>query len=133
MQITTLPMGSSAGGFSWNFNPETGTFSRASDSYGSAFAERGLTLGRNRVDFGMNYVHTSFNQFQGQDLGSGDVRLYLTHSPTTSYVGGDLVQASFRMDLRTDAVALFANYGVTNRLDVGVTIPIVRVAMDAWV
>src|SRR5690242_11512847 len=39
-QLASFPLGSSAGGFTWTFQPVTGTFTRASDSFGPLFSER---------------------------------------------------------------------------------------------
>src|SRR5882762_8750529 len=39
-QLATFPLGSSSGGFAYRFDPTTGTFQRATDSFGPSFAER---------------------------------------------------------------------------------------------
>ncbi len=44
---------------------------------------------------------------------------------------GDILQADLLLDATTDIVALFANYGVTNRFDVGLVIPVTRVELEA--
>jgi hypothetical protein len=49
-QLSSFPLGSSAGGFTSTFEPVTGTFSRASDSFGPIFAERALTIARKEVE-----------------------------------------------------------------------------------
>ena len=51
-QLSSFPLGSSAGGFSWTFDPALGTFNRVSDSFGPVFAERALTVGRGRINLG---------------------------------------------------------------------------------
>src|SRR5688572_4868576 len=50
VQLSTVPLGSSSGGFTYTFDPTVGTFSRASRSFGPAFAERALTAGRGRFN-----------------------------------------------------------------------------------
>ena len=40
VQLSTFPIGSSAGGFTYLFDESLGTFRRASRSFGPAFAER---------------------------------------------------------------------------------------------
>jgi hypothetical protein len=132
-QLSTVPLGSSSGGFTWTFDPALGTFNRASESFGPAFGERAQTSGRGKFDFGMNYLHTSFNSIQGKDLSNGDVRVYLQHEQTTPvlFFEGDVMQEALQLDLKTDTFAFFANYGVTNRLDVGVVVPVLRVSLQA--
>jgi hypothetical protein len=44
---------------------------------------------------------------------------------------GDLVQVSLDMRARTDTAAFFFAYGVTNRWDVGIAVPLVHVDLDA--
>ena len=41
-QLSSFPLVSSAGGFTWTFEPTSGTFTRASDSFGPIFADRAL-------------------------------------------------------------------------------------------
>jgi hypothetical protein len=133
-QLTTFPLGSSSGGFSYNYSPELGTFARATSSFGPAFAERALTVGRHRLSFGANYQHSSYDTFEGKNLQNGDIKFYLTHA----FVGGfffegDIIQTALNLQLTTNTTALFATYGVTNRLDVAVAVPIVSVDMHATI
>jgi hypothetical protein len=46
VELATLPITSSAGGFSYRLDPGLGTMMRSSDSFGPFFAERSLTIGR---------------------------------------------------------------------------------------
>jgi hypothetical protein len=46
---------------------------------------------------------------------------------------GDVIEAALSLNVSTDMVALFGNYGLTNRWDVGIAVPFVRVEMDASV
>src|SRR6266850_788251 len=65
IQLSTVPLGSSGAGFSWQFNAETGTFDRTTNSFGPSFTERALTIGRRRLGLGFNYQHSSFDKLQG--------------------------------------------------------------------
>jgi hypothetical protein len=133
-QLSTFPIGSSAGGFSYSFDPALGTFTRSTSSFGPSFAERAVTLGRRRASVGASYQHATFHSFEGKRLDTGEIRFYLTHLPETgAFFEGDIVQAALSMRLRTDTFSMFATYGVTDRLDVGVAIPIVHVSLDASV
>src|SRR4029079_5010702 len=57
-QLSSLPIGSSAGGFTHRYDAQLGTFTRPTDTFGPAFAERAQALGRHRVNFGMSYQHS---------------------------------------------------------------------------
>ena len=72
-QLSSFPLGSSAGGFTWTFEPVTGTFGRASDSFGPIFAERALTIGRNKLNVGVNYQHVTFDHLEGKELTGGEL------------------------------------------------------------
>jgi hypothetical protein len=46
---------------------------------------------------------------------------------------GDLIDAALSLDATTQTTAAFANYGVTDRWDIGLAVPFVRVNLDASV
>lgn len=153
-QLSSFPLGSSTGGLTYSFDATLGTFRRASESFGPAFAERALTIGRGRLSSGFNYQHTSYDRFEGLPLDNGSVKFYLRHEeccgvggpagpplfgtvPTpdgsheTPFFEGDLIEAALSLDASTDTMSLFANYGVTDRWDIGLAVPIVRVSLEA--
>jgi hypothetical protein len=141
-QFANFPLGSSTGGFTYSFNEQSGLYTRNTESFGPAFTERAATIGRRKFSLGVNYQHTSFDTFGGQDLQDGSISFYLPHtdcctdlapppSPQTPGFESDLMQATLTLKATTDTVGVFANYGVTDRLDVGVAIPITHVALEA--
>jgi hypothetical protein len=143
-QFANFPLGSSSGGFTFTFDEKTGTYTRGSNSFGPAFTERALTIGRGRWSAGFNYQHTSFDTFGDLDLSDGSVTFYLPHTdccnaaaPPPSVLNpgfeGDLVEAALVVKATSDTFALMANYGVTDRWDVGVALPINRVDLEATV
>jgi hypothetical protein len=135
-QLSSFPLGSSSGGFTFTLDPALGTLNRTTDSFGPLFAERALTSGRGKLTLGSSYVHSTYDRFEGKELDGGDIHTTLQHVdiPTlNSHFEGDLIDAAFRLNLKTDTFALFANYGVTDRLDVGVVVPLQRVELDAQI
>ena len=157
VQLSTFPIGSSAGGFSYAFDPTLGTLRRSSSSFGPLFAERAATIGRRRMSLGFNYQHASYDKFEGSSLDDGSIRFYLRHQDccTTGtgpvvppffgvdphpdgtllnpFFEGDVIEAALSLKVKTDVVSLFGNYGLTDRWDVGIAVPIVHVDMDATV
>ena len=152
-QLSTFPLGSSSGGFTYTTDEKTGIPQRSSTNFGPAFAERALTNGKGRFTAGFNLQHVEFDQFEGQGL-DGGVRFYLQHNDCcplpeprrhpqsrTGAFGpsadknpcfeGDLVRTDLTLKAQTDTAVFFANYGITNRLDLGVAVPIVKVDLDA--
>jgi hypothetical protein len=128
IQISNFPLGSSAGGFTWTFDPSVGAFTRATSSFGPVFAERAMTVGRNKLNFGLNYQLATFDEIEGVKVRNGDVKFY-TQFPAIDSVGED----SLLLDVSSNTVGFFLNYGVTDRLDVGFVLPFITVNMDATV
>jgi hypothetical protein len=155
-QFATFPLGSSSGGMTYVFDESVGTFRRGSASFGPLFAERALTIGRRKLNAGFNYQRTSYRTFEGQRLDDGTMKFYLRHQDcchfadpanfagftTTPLSGsdrlnppfkGDVIEAALSLDATTHTTAAIANYGVTDRWDVGLAVPFVRVNLDARV
>jgi hypothetical protein len=140
-QLGTFPIGSSSGGFVFNFDIATGLFQRGSQSFGPGFAERALTNGRGRLGFGLNYQRLAFSSFEGVDLQNGDLVYVLQHNdccvvtgnpapdPQDPFFEGDLVRMSLSLDVKTDVFAPFVSYGLNNHWDVGLAVPIVRMQL----
>jgi hypothetical protein len=154
VQLSTFPLGSSSGGFTYTFDPVVGTFSRASRSFGPAFAERALTAGRGRLNAGMNFQHLRYESFENLALDDGSINFYLRHAecctaggpagpPTFGIITtpngtrfdpffeGDLIRTSLSLRASSTTAVFFGNYGVTDRLDVGLAVPLVSVELDA--
>jgi hypothetical protein len=131
-QLSTFPVGSSSGGFSYSYDPAVGTFTRATNSFGPEFAERALTIGRHRLSVGTNFQYSAYDSFEGKDLQNGDIKFYLTHEKETgAFFEGDVIQTALHLNLSTSTVAFLANYGLTDKLDLGIAVPIVSVKMNA--
>ena len=153
LQLSTFPLGSGAGGFTYSFDPALGTFKRSTSSFGPSFAERANTVGRRRFSGGMTFQHTRYDSLEGQSLDDGSIKFYLRHReccqtatpPATGNVEvpngtrlnpffeGDVIEAALSVKVTTQTAAFFATYGATDRLDIGIAVPIVRVELDAQV
>jgi len=162
VQLSTQPLGSPAGGFTYTFDESLGTFRRTSTSFGPSFAERALTLGRNKFNGGFTYQRSRYTSFEGRDLRDGSIKFYLRHSECCSPgtgggsggggggqgggggpieqpngnrlsppFEGDLIEAALSLDATVQTAALSFSYGVTNRWDVGVVVPIVHLDLSA--
>lgn len=129
-QLSTFPLPSSAGGFTWNFDPVSGAFNRGSNSFGPIYAERALTIGRGHFNFGAAYQRVTFDRLEDQPLRGGSITSY-TGVRNTGRGFGIFVADSLDLNVRTDTTVTFATYGLTNRWDVGVAIPYNSVRVDA--
>src|SRR5262249_43811176 len=70
-QLTAVPLPSPASGFTYVYRPETGAFTRSTQSFGPILADRAETLGRRKFSFSFNYQRFSFDSIEGLDFGSG--------------------------------------------------------------
>jgi hypothetical protein len=129
-QLSSFPLASSAGGFTYRFDPALG-FTRATDSFGPIYADRSDTIGKGKFNLGINYSHFEFDRINNLSLNDGDVKFVFQHIDVGSYVQGDVITASLSLNVKTDITAFVMTYGVSDRFDVGVAIPVVRVELSA--
>ncbi len=130
-QLSSFPLASSAGGFTYRFDPKLGTFTRATESFGPIYAERADTIGKGKSNLGLNYSHFDFSRINDMSLQDGDLKLVFTHAPVPSYVAGDVITGVLNIKLTTDILAFVMTYGVSDRFDIGAAIPIVKVDLSA--
>lgn len=137
-QLSSFPLASSAGGFAYRFDPSLGVLTRVTDSFGPIFTERVDTIGKGRFNMGLNYSHFTFDTVNGLKLRDGDLRLVFTHQDVNHdgeignpFFEGDVITAQLLLNITTDITAFVLAYGVTDNLDIGIAIPIVKVKMDA--
>ena len=149
--LTTFPLPSSSGGFAYTTDPATGEIRLAAATFGPVYAERALTIGKKRFDFGLAFQPTSFDSFETAELGNGSMRFILEHNnccagnvagsqlpneatgtgpnPFDPQFERDLMRSQVSLDIEANTTVFYANYGVTDRFDVGAAIPIVSVQM----
>jgi hypothetical protein len=126
-ELGTLPVGLSASGFSYRLERTLGATIRSSDSFGPIFVERSLTAGEGRASFALSLQSIPFDSIDGRKLRDGtlvSVASRLNQDPQPF----DVETVTLR--LRTDSMLVSAGYGVTDRLDVSATLPLIRLALD---
>src|SRR6185503_12622428 len=103
---------SPSGGFSYTFDSSTGTFQRGTQTFGPAFAERALTIGKKRFSVGANFQYSKYTTFEGKSLDDGEVKFYLHHAPINTppaFFEGDLIEAALNLDVSSNTTTIFAN------------------------
>ncbi len=131
LQLSSFPLASSAGGFTYRFDPALGTFTRATESFGPIYAERADTIGEGKSNLGLNYSHFDFTRINDLSLKDGDLKLVFQHTDVGKYIEGDVITADLSLNLKSDILAFVMTYGVSDRFDVAAAIPIVKVSMSA--
>lgn len=125
-ETTTFPIGSSAGGFTWVFDSNLRVPIRRSASFGPMFAERPFTTGRRRLNVGAVFQHTRFESVGGLPLTE------LENS--VSYNGGEYVyRTTSSVQIEIDRTVVSATYGILDRLDVGVIVPLGRSRVSGFI
>ncbi len=127
VDLATLPIGSSAGGFVYRFNPALATVERVSDSFGPILINRTLTSGRGQTSVGLNYRYARFDALDGRSLGDGT--LVTTANRFTDEPEPFDVE-TVTLDISAHTTTFFASYGLTDRLDVEAAVPVVRLNLE---
>ena len=127
-QTQSPPMSSSSSAMVFVFDTQSGLPRRASNSFGPLFAERALTNGKGVLNIAANFHQFAWKSYEGSNLRNDDSGLYWGHFDYdglgSGYVG------VCRMDMNTSVFSVSASYGITDRIDIGVSVPFVRTKVD---
>ncbi|OLC08273.1 MAG: hypothetical protein AUH41_08710 [Gemmatimonadetes bacterium 13_1_40CM_66_11] len=140
--VAGIPVSATSGGSTFRF--EVGAPVRTSLSPGPVFAERAQTLGRGRVFVGANINRLHFTTLRG--IGLDDIRLNFVHenvdSPACDSIEGrdcapygiprlenDVIELRLRLDLHMTVTSFFVSFGLLDRVDVGVALPVVSTSL----
>ena len=137
--VANLPIGSTSGGET--FRIVNGLPVPTSTSAGPIFAERAQTLGRGKVLAGVSRSGFRFSTLRGVDM--RDINLVFTHQ-NVNFAGcsaqfgddcakmgvpvleNDVINFRLSLDLDVRVTSAYLTYGLTDRFDVGVVIPVVQ-------
>jgi hypothetical protein len=141
--VANVPLSATSGGSTFSF--EGGVPVRTSTSAGPIFGERAQTLGRGRVLAGLSRTGVNFKTIRGVDLSR--VRFTFTHANSDfegcdSIAGGDCsllgvpalenetIDLNLALDVRLTVTAFLLTYGLSDRIDVAVALPIVSTSLE---
>jgi hypothetical protein len=141
-ELTSLRLASPTSGIIFVF--ENGVLRRSTESYGPILGERAETIGRHRIFVAGTYQYFPFSTLDGIDLKR--VPAVYNHADTVNHNGtprqptdplspGDpgveleYIQTNNRVDLKVHQFTFYATYGLTNRIDVSVAIPVLNVRL----
>ena len=125
LEVSTAPIGSSAGGFTFTFDPVTRAFTRAAPSFGPMFGERAITAGEGRATFGVNFIHTTYDALDGVDIRDGSLHTVVLRGGSTPLFTG-----AARLNITTDTLVLFTNIALNSWFDAGLAVPYVNLRID---
>lgn len=130
--ISSFPLSSTVSGVTFDFS--SGFPVKVAGSLGPIFGETATTLGKNKFNLGVNYTHLTMNKIRGIPL--DDVRFTFVHQDLGQPGLGDIpfeldtIDLLPHMDLKADIIAVSATYGLLDKLDLGVAVPLVNVSMS---
>jgi hypothetical protein len=121
LEVATTPLGASSAGFVFKLDPATGLQVRTATTFGPAFAERALTAGAGKLSVSANLTISTFDRLGPFKL--NQMELGRTESPNP-----DLTQSGLTsLVLSSQTMLLFTSIGATERLDLSVGVPLVKV------
>jgi hypothetical protein len=154
-QLTLLPLGSPGAGLVYLYNPALKTFTASTEDLGPILTERANTTGRHKVRVGFSYQRFSFGTLDGSSLhnlpasfthiddmsdntGNGVPVMNCSINPMQTGPNNsgncgfvrDRIDTLTNVNLRLNQSTIFATFGLTNRIDVSLAIPIINVGMD---
>src|SRR5215469_6071044 len=142
-ELTSLRLASPTSGIIFLF--ENGVLKRSTESYGPILGERAETIGRHRVFVAGTYQYFPFSSLDGIDLKhlpavynhadtvnpDGTHNNDPIHNPSPGIPGVELeyIRTTNRIDQKVHQFTFYATYGLTNRIDVSVAVPILNVRL----
>ena len=125
--LSAAPIATSSSGFVYRLDPQLGTATRASDSFGTFFVERALTAGGGRTTFGASAASASYGSLDGRSLTDGTL---VTTANQFNDESAPFDVETLTLRIHTDTLTIFGSYGVTDRLEVGAVVPFVRLHLE---
>jgi hypothetical protein len=132
LAVSSVPISAATSGVTFSF--QGGVPVATSVSAGPIFGERVQTLGRGRVLIGVNATAIDFKSVRGVPL--DDLTFRFTHQNVRDPALGnpllenDVIEVSTSLNLNMQVFSLFASYGLLNRVDLGVAVPLVRTDLN---
>jgi hypothetical protein len=122
----SFPVSSTGGGFTFQYDSELEVFTRTTDSLGPIFAERATTLGEKKINFGFSYTYIDYSKLQGNDLHNLKSIVLLDQKQKDK----NLLQLDFDVDVKSNLFSFYGTYGITDRWDISVLVPVLQVQFD---
>ncbi len=132
LSISNIPFTAAASGMTFSF--DQGVPVATAISPGPIFAERAETMGKGRFLIGANISGISFDNVRGVPLDR--LQLNFTHVNVGNPALGDpaferdVLHVTTALELNLIVSNVFASFGVSDRVDVGIAIPVVHASLS---
>ena len=131
-ELSLLSIPSPASGVLFTYDQTLHTYVPSQESYGPIVTERAETIGKHRIFVATTYQFFDFSSLDGIDL----KHLPVVYSHVEFPVGGQIpafehefITTQNRIDLKAHQTTLVGTFGLTNRIDVSVAVPILDVRL----
>lgn len=134
VSVSDVPISATSSGATFTF--VGGVPVKTSVSAGPVFGERSQTLGRNKLLIGTNVTGISFQSLRGVPLHS--IVFDFTHLDTPPTGLGnpgfenDIFEVRPNIDVSVTVASLFVTYGILDRVDLSVAVPLARTAVSGF-
>ncbi len=128
--LAVIPLASPASGVIIKMDPTTGAELPVSSTLGPIFTERAETIGKNKFYIGLSNQNYHFTSLNGESI-KGLRVLDPGGVPSNISFNGNFVSTfpttvDVAMDVRLSQNIAFLTYGVTNRFDISVGLPVIH-------
>lgn len=127
VNLATSPIATSSSGFVYRLDPEIGTVTRVSDSFGTFFVERAMTSGRGRASFGASASTAAYDNLDGFNLRDGSL---LTTANRFADEPAPFDTEALTLKIRTSTLTFFGAYGVSDRFEISGAVPLVQMDIE---
>lgn len=135
-----FPQAAVSPAFTFRYNPNLTVYERATTVPGPLFSERAMTLGRGKLNFSVGYSFIDFDELNGTSLDrlknpgfiltrQGEPQRITLNNRPLFYHPVALSTPVIRMDLEAHVITPTVRFGVTDRWDLGIAIPIVHTSL----
>jgi hypothetical protein len=132
-ELSTLPLGSSGSGISFTFDQALKIPVSSEDSLGPILTDRAGTIGKKRFNVGVAYQYFNFSAIDGIDLNHLPAVLghaqFEIHGSKPDFEN-DYIITTNNVDVSLNQIVLYGVFGITDRLEASVAIPIERVHLN---
>ncbi len=128
-QSQTFPQASSASGFSFSWNGPTPTLD--SQMFGPLFGDRGRTNGRNKLSATLTVQNLKWQKLDGSEIRNDQAGLLWGDDNYADFGNGPAGYVGrCKMDIDSLITSRALSYGITDRLDITVSVPLVRTKVE---
>ena len=121
----SLPIPAASSGITFTFDPRTSAFERDTEVLGQVFLERARPIGKGKLNVSVTYQYVETDLFDGHDLSFADRRPIRDPASGVAFVIPRL-----DLELVTHEMTTSVTYGLTDDLEVNVTVPVLHSTID---